>query len=202
MANRDLVQVRLLPEDLAALTGLTWGMELPLFLVIFGGIVVGVLIGFVWEWFREHGHPWQGQPEVARGGAAGTRAGQFEGPEGHRAGGRGAGAAGKGAVMQRGQGQDLRPSHRGDVAAVAAAGAAYAGFVFFPKARAMCRLPRRAPLAITAPEGLCKVALVVDADDAALDAIVDGVPLDMLQLHGHETPERVAEVRRRAMACR
>jgi lipopolysaccharide assembly protein A len=56
LANRALVSVRLLPEDLAALTGLTWAMELPLFLVIFAGIVAGVLIGFVWEWFREHGH--------------------------------------------------------------------------------------------------------------------------------------------------
>jgi lipopolysaccharide assembly protein A len=56
LANRAPVAVRLLPDDLAALTGLTWAMELPLFLVIFGGIVVGVLIGFVWEWFREHGH--------------------------------------------------------------------------------------------------------------------------------------------------
>ena len=56
LANRAPVAVRLLPEDLAALTGLTWAMELPLFLVIFAGIVVGVLIGFVWEWFREHGH--------------------------------------------------------------------------------------------------------------------------------------------------
>jgi putative membrane protein len=46
--------VRLLPEDLAALTPDLLAMELPLFLVIFGGIgVVGVLIGFVWEWFRE-----------------------------------------------------------------------------------------------------------------------------------------------------
>jgi uncharacterized integral membrane protein len=56
LANRASVPVRLLPEDLAALTGLTWAMELPLFLVIFGGIIAGVLIGFVWEWFREHGH--------------------------------------------------------------------------------------------------------------------------------------------------
>jgi lipopolysaccharide assembly protein A len=56
LANRALVSVRLLPEDLAALTGLTWAMELPLFLVIFAGIIAGVLIGFVWEWFREHGH--------------------------------------------------------------------------------------------------------------------------------------------------
>jgi lipopolysaccharide assembly protein A len=56
LANRAPVSVRLLPEDLAALTGLTWAAELPLFLAIFGGIIVGVLIGFVWEWFREHGH--------------------------------------------------------------------------------------------------------------------------------------------------
>lgn len=56
LANRAPVEVRLLPGDLAALTGLTWAMELPLFLVIFAGIVAGVLIGFVWEWFREHGH--------------------------------------------------------------------------------------------------------------------------------------------------
>jgi lipopolysaccharide assembly protein A len=53
LANRTLVQVRLLPDDLAALTGLTWGAEVPLFLVIFAGIVAGVLIGFVWEWLRE-----------------------------------------------------------------------------------------------------------------------------------------------------
>ncbi|KAF0115029.1 MAG: phosphoribosylanthranilate isomerase-like protein [Rhodobacteraceae bacterium] len=56
LANRGLVSVRLLPEDMASLTGLTWAMELPLFLVIFGGIIAGILIGFVWEWFREYGH--------------------------------------------------------------------------------------------------------------------------------------------------
>jgi len=56
LANRASVPVRLLPDDMAALTGLTWAMELPLFLVIFASIIAGVLIGFVWEWFREHGH--------------------------------------------------------------------------------------------------------------------------------------------------
>ncbi|AZL58441.1 LapA family protein [Tabrizicola piscis] len=55
LANRAPVEVRLLPGDLAALTGLTWAMELPLFLVIFAGILAGVLIGFVWEWLRETG---------------------------------------------------------------------------------------------------------------------------------------------------
>ena len=85
----------------------------------------------------------------------------------------------------------------GDVAAVVAAGAGYAGFNFFPKS------PRSVPpetarvLALSAPDGLCKVALVVDADDAALDAIVAAVPLDVLQLHGREPPARVAEIKAR-----
>lgn len=75
-----------------------------------------------------------------------------------------------------------------DVAAVVAAGAAYAGFNFFPKSPRFVTLEEARGLALGAPEGLCKVALVVDATDAALDAIVAAVPLDMLQLHGHETP--------------
>jgi phosphoribosylanthranilate isomerase len=83
------------------------------------------------------------------------------------------------------------------VAAVAAAGAAYAGLVFFPKSPRHLTLAAARDLALAAPDGLCKVALTVDADDATLDAILDAVPLDMLQLHGHETPARVAEVRAR-----
>ena len=84
-----------------------------------------------------------------------------------------------------------------DVEAVAGAGAAYAGFVFFPKSPRHLTLPEAWLAALAAPPGLAKVALTVDADDAALDAIVEAVPLDMLQLHGHETPDRVAEVRAR-----
>lgn len=84
-----------------------------------------------------------------------------------------------------------------DVAAVAKAGAAYAGFNFFPKSPRYVSLPLARDLALATPEGLCKVALVVDADDAALDAIVAEVPLDMLQLHGHESPARLAEVKAR-----
>jgi len=84
-----------------------------------------------------------------------------------------------------------------DVAAVAAAGAAYAGFVFFAKSPRHVTVAQARDLALAAPVGLAKVALVVDADDATLDAIVDAVPLDMLQLHGHESPDRVAEVRAR-----
>lgn len=84
-----------------------------------------------------------------------------------------------------------------DVEAVAAAGAAYAGFVFFPKSPRHLTVAAARDLALAAPEGLCKVALTVDMGEAELDALVDAVPLDMLQLHGHETPERVAEVKSR-----
>lgn len=85
----------------------------------------------------------------------------------------------------------------GDVAAVANAKAAYAGFNFFPKSPRYVTPEEAKALALTAPDGLCKVALVVDADDATLDRIVADVPLDMLQLHGHETPARVAEIKAR-----
>ena len=84
-----------------------------------------------------------------------------------------------------------------DVAAVAASGAAYAGFVFFAKSPRNLTIPAARELALAAPLGLAKVALVVDADDAFLDAITEAMPLDMLQLHGHESPDRVAEVRAR-----
>jgi len=84
-----------------------------------------------------------------------------------------------------------------DVKAVAAAGAAYAGFVFFAKSPRHLTVDAARPLLLAVPEGLAKVALTVDADDAALDAIVTALPLDMLQLHGAESPERVAQVRAR-----
>ncbi|WP_342666567.1 lipopolysaccharide assembly protein LapA domain-containing protein [Gemmobacter nectariphilus] len=56
LANREVVALHMLPPDLAQLVGIDWTIRLPLFLVGFGGVVVGVLIGFVWEWLREHKH--------------------------------------------------------------------------------------------------------------------------------------------------
>jgi len=85
----------------------------------------------------------------------------------------------------------------GDVAAAAEAGAQYIGFVFFPRSPRRITLDDAATLALAAPEGIAKVALVVDMDDAGLDALVAAVPLDMLQLHGHETSKRVAEIKAR-----
>ena len=56
LANRDTVTLQLLPANLAAFAGAQWQITLPLYVVIFGGIVAGILIGFVWEWLREHKH--------------------------------------------------------------------------------------------------------------------------------------------------
>jgi phosphoribosylanthranilate isomerase len=76
-------------------------------------------------------------------------------------------------------------------------GAAYVGFVFFAKSPRHVALSDAARLAAAVAPGVAKVALTVDADDAALDALLAEVPVDMLQLHGHESPERVGEVRAR-----
>lgn len=84
-----------------------------------------------------------------------------------------------------------------DIQAAADSGAAYIGFNFFPKSPRSVTIDQAAALAVEAPVGLCKVALVVDMDDDALDTIVSAVPLDMLQLHGSESPERVAELKAR-----
>ena len=84
-----------------------------------------------------------------------------------------------------------------DVSAAVAARAAYVGFVFFEKSPRNLGLEQAAALALPVPPGVAKVALTVDADDAALDALTAAVPLDFLQLHGHETPERVREVKAR-----
>lgn len=84
-----------------------------------------------------------------------------------------------------------------DVAAAVDAGARYVGFVFFAKSPRNVSVEQARALALDVPSGTAKVALVVDADNATLDAIVEQVPLDMLQLHGRESPERVAEIRAR-----
>ena len=84
-----------------------------------------------------------------------------------------------------------------DVAAAVGAGASYLGFVFFAKSPRNVTIDTARALALEVPPGVVKVGLSVDADDATLAAITEAVPLDMLQLHGAETPARVAEVRAR-----
>ncbi|MEP1199169.1 phosphoribosylanthranilate isomerase [Tateyamaria sp.] len=83
------------------------------------------------------------------------------------------------------------------VAAAVEAGAKYIGFVFFPKSPRNVSLEQARTLALEVPPGVAKVALVVNADDAFLDDLTTTVPLDMLQLHGSESPERVADIKAR-----
>ena len=54
LANREPVTLTVLPDNLAEWVNWNFIVTLPPFLVILGGIVAGLLIGFVWEWFREH----------------------------------------------------------------------------------------------------------------------------------------------------
>lgn len=77
------------------------------------------------------------------------------------------------------------------------AGAHYVGLVFFEKSPRNVSIAQAAPLAQSTLMGIAKVGLVVNPDNAFLDAILVDVPLDILQLHGSETPERVAEISRR-----
>jgi phosphoribosylanthranilate isomerase len=88
-------------------------------------------------------------------------------------------------------------STAGAIAAAVDAGAAYVGFVFFEKSPRNLEITDAAGLAVGVPAGICKVALTVDADDAALERLLADVPIDMLQLHGRATPARVAAVRAR-----
>ncbi len=83
------------------------------------------------------------------------------------------------------------------VDAAVAAGAAYVGFVFFPKSPRNVDLETAAALALRVPEGVAKVALTVNAGDSFLDDLSTQVPIDMLQLHGSESVDRVAQVRKR-----
>jgi phosphoribosylanthranilate isomerase len=81
--------------------------------------------------------------------------------------------------------------------AAARAGAAYGGLVFHA-ASPRCLTLEAARAVAEAMRGRLKtVALVADADDAALEAVVAAVRPDILQLHGHESVARTAEIRAR-----
>ncbi|MBU2962889.1 LapA family protein [Citreicella sp. C3M06] len=65
MANREMVDLKLLTAELSSLLQFQAGITVPVFLVFFGGIVFGLLIGFVWEWLREHKHRAEAQHRKA-----------------------------------------------------------------------------------------------------------------------------------------
>ncbi len=88
-------------------------------------------------------------------------------------------------------------SSEAGVAAAVAGGAAYVGFVFYPPSPRAVTPERAAELCRAVPAGIRRVGLFVDADDAALAAALAVAPLDLLQFHGHEGPDRVAAVKSR-----
>ncbi len=78
--------------------------------------------------------------------------------------------------------------------AVVSSGAEMAGFVFFPPSP---RAVTPAQAAALARPGPAKVGLFVNPDDATIADVLAALPLDIIQLHGEETPARCAEVRAR-----
>ncbi|GAA6158801.1 LapA family protein [Ruegeria sp. HU-ET01832] len=56
LANREAVELTLMPQAIADLIGFNISTSLPLFLVVLGSVVAGLIIGFLWEWLREHKH--------------------------------------------------------------------------------------------------------------------------------------------------
>lgn len=75
-----------------------------------------------------------------------------------------------------------------------AGGAAYVGFVFYPPSPRAVTPARAGELCTLVPASMKRVALFVDADDVAIAAVLNAAPIDILQFHGAESPERVAAV--------
>ncbi len=84
------------------------------------------------------------------------------------------------------------------VDAAVAAGARYLGFVTFPASpRHVASTAALQALGSRVPAGVVRVGLFVDPDDALLDERLASGVIDLLQLHGRETPQRLAEIRAR-----
>ena len=83
------------------------------------------------------------------------------------------------------------------VDAAVAGGARWVGFVTYPRSPRHVDLETLRALGGRVPKSVGRVGLFVDADDALLDARLATGALDMLQVHGSETPERVAAIRLR-----
>ena len=77
-------------------------------------------------------------------------------------------------------------------------GARYVGFVFFPRSPRAIKPADAAALAAMLPRQVTPVGVMVDPADEQIDAVLSAVKLPVLQLHGSESPERVAAIGRRA----
>ena len=86
---------------------------------------------------------------------------------------------------------------RNTVEAAVSGGTAYVGFVFYPPSPRYVTPEDASILAGSVPESVQKVALTVDAEDNQLSDIVTHLKPDLLQLHGHESVERVIDIKDR-----
>ncbi|GIK98500.1 MAG: N-(5'-phosphoribosyl)anthranilate isomerase [Alphaproteobacteria bacterium] len=84
------------------------------------------------------------------------------------------------------------------VAAAVAGGAAFVGFVFYARSPRAVTPDEAASLGRLVPPSVGKVGLFVDEGDDRLAQVLAACPLDLLQLHGSETPARIAEIRARS----
>jgi phosphoribosylanthranilate isomerase len=76
-------------------------------------------------------------------------------------------------------------------------GASHIGLVFFAKSPRNIAPEAAGKLSRLAAGKVIRTGLIVDESDERIAAILEACPLDLLQLHGNETPERVADIRRR-----
>lgn len=81
--------------------------------------------------------------------------------------------------------------------AAISARAGYAGFVFFPASPRNVSVVEAAVLSARAEGRIGRVGLFVDADDALIAEAVAAAKIDVLQLHGSETPERAGQLKAR-----
>ena len=86
---------------------------------------------------------------------------------------------------------------RAQIDAARTAGADFIGLNFFAKSPRSVSIADAAALAAGAPTGLAKVALVVNPDNDMLDRLTQEVAIDILQLHGGETVDRVRDIKSR-----
>lgn len=54
LANAEVVTLRLLPDEFAAMAGIPNAIRLPLYLILMGAIALGLILGYLGEWIREH----------------------------------------------------------------------------------------------------------------------------------------------------
>jgi phosphoribosylanthranilate isomerase len=83
------------------------------------------------------------------------------------------------------------------VAAASSGGAKFVGFVFYPPSPRNLTPEQASPLAASVPAGITRVGVFVDPEDELLARVLAKSPLDVIQLHGEESPERVIAIKRK-----